>query len=68
MQFKCSGPPSPLARRLVDAVLLVLESLPEPLLEQAELGDQVGDGVHHGVVGRVVGGRLDPQHDLGQSD
>ena len=33
----------------------------EPLLQQTELGEQVGDGVHQRLVRRVVGGRLNAQ-------
>ena len=39
---------------LVQTLHLVLQALPEPLLEQRQLGDQVSHGVHQGVVGGVV--------------
>ena len=49
---------------LIQPILFVLQPLSEPLLEQWQLGDEIRDGVHEGVVGRVVRGGLDPEHHL----
>ena len=49
---------------LIQSILFVLQPLPEPLLKQRQLGDEVSDGVHEGVIGGVVGGGLDPEHHL----
>ena len=54
----------PFSHSSINPVLFILQSLPEPFLEQRELGDEIGYGVHQSVVGRVVRGGLDPDHDF----
>ena len=33
----------------------IAQTVPESLLKEGQLGDEVGDGVHEGVLRRVVG-------------
>merc|ERR1719201_811944 len=47
---------------LVNSVLLILQTLAEPLLKEGQFRDEIRDGVHEGVIGCVVGGGLDSQH------
>ena len=49
---------------LIEAFLLFSDGLLEALLEQRQFGNEVSDGVHEGLLGRVLRGRLDPQDDI----
>ena len=50
--------------RLVKALLFFSDGLLESLLEQRQLGDEVGDGVHQRLLRRVVRRGLDPEDDF----
>ena len=49
---------------LVESFLLLADGLLETLLEQGQLRDEIGDGVHEGLLGSVVRGGLDAEDDV----
>ena len=49
---------------LVNPILFVLETLPEPFFKQRKFRDEISDGVHESIIGSIVRGGLDPENDF----